>query len=669
MYHGHTRFRCALPHGILSFFVTDPAARAATPAVPTLARPSRAIAFGATALLVLSARFAWGTPAQAEWFQANLGYYMVFLLGAFAAYFFVRAARARGWFTRATWREHTSALLLIAAGSVFLHAFEPHLLRVYFDEPTHALVAMGMHLDKSAMGATVSNYVGDAFVTGDPYAVTRPYFFPLLVSVLHDLTGYRVQNVFVLNALLTPLVLLGAYLVAFAAGGRLAGWVAAALLVSFPLLAQNVTSGGYDALNMALVAALILATLAYWRSDGAARAATMDLCVAVALLLACTRAESILYLVPLGAVTLARWWREQRVELTWFAALSPLFLAPAFMTNLHMVRNDVAMQADLRAGGQGYFGLTNLPPHLADAVRYFFRFDLDATNSVILSTIGCVGFVWLVARAMGIGRARRIAVGGATGDAVSAAGGTAQDGAPQVIVALFALSVFAVYLVMLAQFWSSPLDPLAARFCLSLSLMLAVAGGWAVARIPWLVAHPRVVGAALGVWTAMAAEPAMARATATHAMLPARADRYFMEYASARDHRTTMYAMQGNASFIANGFASTLIHRVRMLPAPHVRALKAGLYRDIFVLQTLQRADGDQWLAPEAQRFPPTVVLETVTEREIAPSVLARVSRLVGYRKPDGTLVTAASDDPAVNIRTAFANDDDARRYRLSLYP
>ena len=153
--------------------------------------------------------------------------------------------------------------------------------------------------------------------------------------------------------------------------------------------------------------------------------------------------------------------------------------------------------------------------------------------------------------------------------------------ATEAVIALFALSALAIYGFVLSQFWSSPLDPLAARFCLPLALVLAVTAGWFVAQMKWLAERPRVVAGALLLWGVLAAAPAMSRASSTNALTPALADRYFLDFARTHDPRASMYVMQGNASFIVNGFASTLIHRLRRMPAPHVRALKAGLYRDV----------------------------------------------------------------------------------------
>ncbi|MFI5309926.1 MAG: hypothetical protein ACHQQ3_01735 [Gemmatimonadales bacterium] len=617
-----------------------------TKAAPVL----RAVTLAASAVLLLGLRFAWLGQKQAEWFQEHLGYYVVLALVILSLVFFAQVSTTRGWRTWAYWREHRNALLLVAAGTVFLHRHEPHMLRVFFDEPTHALAALSMHLDKSAVGATVSNYVGETFVTGETYAVARPYLFPLLVSILHDVTGYRVANVFVLNVLLTPLPLLGAYLLACKLGGRLAGYVAIVLLVTFPLLAQNVTSGGYDVLNMALVAAWMLATLAYFTSGEDSRGPLMNLSLAIALLLAATRAESVLYLVPWGAVTLACWRRERRVQLTTFAAFSPVFLLPAFMSNLHMMHNDAAMVAELRTRGEAFFDVANLPKHLSEAVYYFFHFDLDSTNSVLLAALGATGLVGLLVQVAGSVRARRAKH-------------------TEALLALFAVSVAAVYLFVLTLFWSSPLDPLAARFCLALSLVWAVTAGWLVTQVPWLKERPRVVIGALLLWGGLVAAPAMSRAYATHEMTPAWTERYFLEVAASRDRRETLYAMQSNASFIVNKFASTLLVRVGAFPAVHVRAIKAGLYREVLILQTLEPVGLGRWLPRQGQGLPVNIVLETVAERSFGPGALARVSRLVGYKKADGTLVTPASDDPDVRLKQEFENYEAWKRYRLSLYP
>jgi hypothetical protein len=45
----------------------------------------------------------------------------------------------------------------------------------------------------------------------DTFLDKRPYFFSFLIALLHDLTGYRLENVFVLNAALTLATLAAVY--------------------------------------------------------------------------------------------------------------------------------------------------------------------------------------------------------------------------------------------------------------------------------------------------------------------------------------------------------------------------------------------------------------------------------------------------------------------------
>ena len=602
------------------------------------------------ATLVLGLRFAWASQKQAEWFQSQLGYYFVLALWIVAVLFFLRIAAASGWLTWSFWRPHRGALLVIAAATLFLHLHEPHVMRVLYDEPTHALVALSMHLDRSAMGATVSNYVGGTFTLSDTYAVSRQYLFPMLVSLLHDLTGYRVANVFVLNFLLTPAVLLGAWLLGYQLAGAIAGYVAVGLLATFPLLSQAVTSGSYDVLNMALVGALTIAMVAFVQSPEAQRAAFQDLSLAAALLLAVARSESVLYLLPWALVTLVVWRRERRVEITRFAIVSPLFLLPSLMSNMLMMRDNTAMRADLRQGGEAFFALGNLPAHISEAVFYFFSFDRDSTNSALLGLLGLLGFVALIVQVGGALRRRRLPAG-------------------EAVMALFAVWTLLVYLFVLTLFWSSPVDPLAARFCLPLMLVWSATAGWLVAQNAWLRDRARVVYAALVIWGVVVSAPMMSRAYQTRSFAPAWADAYFVDFAKTRDRTSTLYLAQANASMVIHRFASGLVYRLRLFPEVYVRAIKAGVYHDVIVLQTLEGTSSGNWEPRTGQELPGNIVLETIDERMVGAFSRARISRLVGYRKADGTLVTPSSDDPAVRLRDSFKDPREWQRYRLSLYP
>lgn len=622
----------------------------------SLRPPSAPFRLGALLLLalgVLGVRFAWTGLEGALWFQADLGYGFTLALVAVWLVLFARVGGMRGWFTRGFWRGHTAALVLVAGATVFLHLHEPHLLRVFYDEPSHALGAMVMHSEKTALMADRSHWVGDQFVLSGFHTSFRQYLFPFLVSLLHDLTGYRVANVFVLNFLLTPVVLLGAYFLGWRLAGRLAGLVAAGLLGTLPLLAQVATSGSYDLLNVALLGGLLLLTAAYLGTDPAApgRERLLDLGLATVLLLSMARAESILYLLPWGGAVLYTWLRERRATVTAFAIVSPLFLLPNLMMNAVLMAGEQGLHGGLRAGGASYFSLGYLPAHLAETVHYLFNFDHDSTNSVLLSAAGLLGLVGLLVRVAGHLRARTL---------------RPVEG----WVAVAALAVGAVYLLVLAQFWSSPADPAAARFSLPLLFVGAVLGGWMVTQAESLRGRPALVATALVLWAVAAAAPAMARATRTHGMTMAWCEQWFLAFAAQHGRERVIYLERSNYPLMAHRFASADLGHLGDSPAAFVRAVKAGLYREAVVFQVLETdpATG-AWSCKAGHAVPPHVVLETLDERVMAPGCLARISRLVGYRKADGTVVTPASDDPEVALRRSFAHPGEALAYRASLYP
>src|SRR5262249_54655172 len=127
----------------------------------------------------------------------------------------------------------------------------------------------------------------------------RPLFFPFLVSILHDATGYRPENPFYLNAILTWVLLGLSYLGGRALGGWRAGLLAAMWWITLPLLGQNARGGGFELLNIVMIILTALASgIYYQRRD----ATSMIAMIYSGILLAQTRYESPLFLLPVAVV-------------------------------------------------------------------------------------------------------------------------------------------------------------------------------------------------------------------------------------------------------------------------------------------------------------------------------------------------------------------------------
>ena len=117
-------------------------------------------------------------------------------------------------------RSQRVPLLVIAGLSIVFYLLQDDGYKIVMDEPVLAATALHMHHEKEAMTLTKAYNIGGTFNVLGGYVGKRPNFFPFLVSVLHDLTGYRADQGIVLNHLLTPLFLGVLYIVGHRFGGR-----------------------------------------------------------------------------------------------------------------------------------------------------------------------------------------------------------------------------------------------------------------------------------------------------------------------------------------------------------------------------------------------------------------------------------------------------------------
>src|SRR3954466_7819233 len=95
------------------------------------------------------------------------------------------------------------SVAVVVVGAVILLAHEDFGFKIVMDEIMLLGTSMGMHFDKAALTPLRGNDIQGAFMIVEGIVDKRPLFFPFLLSLVHDLTGYRPANAFVLNATLT----------------------------------------------------------------------------------------------------------------------------------------------------------------------------------------------------------------------------------------------------------------------------------------------------------------------------------------------------------------------------------------------------------------------------------------------------------------------------------
>ncbi len=332
-------------------------------------------------------------PAEAVMLVKKYGYWQILLVTVLFTLCAVRSLRAEvaaGW---KSWRIWAGPVALVLAGSVFLHIQERHEFKMVMDEVVLQDTALRMHFAREA-AATVRGYdLAGNFTALQVYVDKRPLFFPFLLSVLHDLTGYRVSNAFVLNGLLTVVFVALVFLVGRRLAGRPAGVAAVLLVVSIPLVHQNVASSGFELLNLVMIVATLWFGMRYVERPDTDRLGAF---VLAGILLAQTRYESALFILPVGVVILYQWWRQRAVDLSWPVLVAPLLLVIVPLHFNVFKITTATWQLNDGPGSDTPFSPRFFYDNVAHALNFFLATDGSQPNSLLVSVLGVVGVAFFV---------------------------------------------------------------------------------------------------------------------------------------------------------------------------------------------------------------------------------------------------------------------------------
>jgi len=572
----------------------------------------------ASVVLVLLLAFVLFEPRQLTVLVARSAYW---ICAAMLGYLLIALWRVlRGVDLPVVLRTHAWGLLLVLACSTVMHVQEPHRFKVLNDEYALAGTARSMHMTRDADVPSRAHFINGRLTILEKFVDKRRQFYPFLVSLAHDVTGYRPSNAFVVNAVLGVLFLGLVYGWGVVLGGPRHGMLAVLLISTLPLLAQVTASGAVDLLNITLLVALLPA-LRYYDMHAGTRG--LDIAVALVVMAATTRYEAILYLGPLGLVVLCKWWRERRVSLTWASALSPLLLTATVLTDRAWPPNEEYFK---NASGGSIFGLEHLPNNLQVMVYYLFSPPTGAmNNSLLLSFAGGLALVALL---------------------VLLAARLRDFGQWPLPVRLFApmlLVMLATTMLIQVYFWGQLSDPVAARFALPLMLGMTIsvpaliACQWGGVRLHWAV--PTVVGA----WFVFFSIPQMGRHEMSDDIVSSKEGEWFTDWAERNAGPRALIVSNSSISAIIHGHPAVMHEKLRSEEGLRklLTTMRLGVYDEVYVLdRRTYNTQSGQFDSEGKHAAPPGLVLEKVEEIWFRPMIGSFISRVVGVRRPDGTVET-----------------------------
>ncbi len=572
----------------------------------------RLLLFAASGVAAAAIGFRLVPAARAEPWIVHGGYYYILAVFAAALAFAWRVLAARREVWRPWVRRPGRDGAVLALGLAVAVGSDQFAHKVLFDEYVLQGTAWHLHATKE-LGTPVRAYeFAGTWLTTDAFLDKRPFFFTFLVALVHDLTGFRLENAFVVNVGSAAVCLaLTLWLVRVLTGRAGAARLAVLLLATLPLFGQNATGASMEIHNLAMIAATLAAAVLYLRAPDGDRLALL---VLAAVLLAQSRYESVIFVGPVAAVVLIGWARAGKILLPWPALVAPLLLVPYAWHNRYVDTKPVLWQ--LREGDTGRFGLHYLAGNLEGARNFFFSVSPGQPSSLALTAAGLAGLGWALWRWMRRSR--------------DAGGGWARWRPEETAVALFGAGIAANVAMLLFYYWSRFDEPITARFALPFCFLLAVLGGWAIGRAADR-GRPALAVATLGLtaWVLVWGAPAYARRLYTLQNLVMHETDWELEQVMRRPGPVLAITSKATMPYLLQRIPAINTTMAAPRAAQIAWHLRQGTFREVLVAQVVRptSAQGDAGVEPD-DVLPPEFKLETIDRKRFGTRWI-RVSRVV----------------------------------------
>ena len=348
--------------------------------------PLKWLLFATIAVASVGIGFIAFEPPKSGQLFSRLGYWNLLLCVSWFVFLVLRVygREMRAWFAD---RRNWTLLAIIMVATLFLYTREGGGFKITFDEQSISNVAKNLHLDRVAE-IRASSLPG---IEDSSMVDKRPILYHFLVATVHDLSGFRIANAFVLNGVLTAALLLLLFIAASKIYDQRAGWFTLGLACCSPLICQNASGGGSEITNLVGIATCFLFALRFVeKPEDSGRLSCL---VIAAALFSHARYESPILVIPVGLVIAIEWMRTKRFELSWTCVFVPLFFIPIAWQHKYVNSNDALKQYVYDS--DGLFSLDYMFNNLGHATNFLFTHSKFTANSPIISVIGIASAIAL----------------------------------------------------------------------------------------------------------------------------------------------------------------------------------------------------------------------------------------------------------------------------------
>jgi hypothetical protein len=423
------------------------------------------------ALLILAAlatiRFC-GSANFGYIFSKHFGYWIcVFLISLVAIqlctiykYYKVRAAKYIA-------GDYKILLFSFVLGVTWM-LHEPWVDRVLFDEYVYSGISYMMHTSREALNPYSAHLIEGRLEIFGSIPDKRGYLYSFLVSLLHDFTGYRSSNSYILNSFLGLTILPLTYVTSKYIFNRNIALIVTLLWFSFGLLPAHINSAGYDILNLFLLQIWLLLACMSVRSKSNQ---IWVLFFLTSICLALVRNESVFYLFGLLLIFIVRVNLLINTQITWKTVLSMVALTVPVIANINFSKLDGLRENVL---GQDFFSILNLKDNFFTSLYFSLDTSNFRPNSPILALLGIVGLIAFLVNYVG-SRLRNETLCNTT-----------------YVLLILACCQALSFILFTCNFWGNWNDPMVSRFSIPLHFGGLLMAAWLLDRIIIIYKFDRV---------------------------------------------------------------------------------------------------------------------------------------------------------------------------------
>jgi hypothetical protein len=501
-------------------------------------------------------------------------------------------------------------LILVLTTGILWQVHEQRGFKILADEVLLLGTSMDMHFEREATYPVRATDVQGPFQVLQSVLDKRPLFFPFVVSIVHDVTGYRATNPFYVNLGLSFVFLGLVYLLGSKIGGNQWGGVLGVLLFAgLPLMAQQAAGGGFELLNLVMLAVVLWLACRYAEKPDDLSAEALGL---GAVLLAQTRYESAVFILPVAALLIWGWMKVGRMILPWSIWLTPVFLVPYVLQNRQFDSNASLWELAGQGGGATEpFALHYLPDNLGHALAFFFDTSGYQANSILFAIMGLVALplfgIWIT-------RIFRDRINHTPMD---------------VVVATMGLGLLAVNGLFMIYFWGQFDHPVIRRLSLPLHFLMLLAIWVVIARwIRWRHIWTVTSGAAL-LALFIQGLPMMAKRAYEKDYTPGVEMAWRAEFLHRFPARDYLFIDQDSFFWITQQIPATPIKQAQKRKEGLIYHLRNHSFSAMYVFQRFRVDDqtGSLLLDPNDD-LGAGFELEPFWEKRIATLLIGRISRI-----------------------------------------